>query len=214
MAEILGLLGRGAPSSTADTTRLKRSRPENHTCLTETLSSAVRFVNCSSSRLLTISSERYNLSLTSFAARERHGMGCMKVLTALVFGGLAVQIAHAQAVSGSITGLVTDTSGAVVAGAGITITNQETSVPSQVSTTDTGYYSVPNLIPGTYSVVAEAKGFKLFRVQQVTVNLNSIVRVDCVLEVGNISETVTVSAERHSLRQRKPTSVVSSRDVR
>ena len=98
---------------------------------------------------------------------------------------------------------MTDTSGAVVAGAGITITNQETSVPSQVSTTDTGYYSVPNLIPGTYSVVAEAKGFKLVRVQNVTVNLNSIVRVDCVLEVGNISETVTVSAETALLKTEK-----------
>src|SRR4051812_6951220 len=161
------------------------------------------FVNFSSSRLLTISLEGYNVSLTSFAVRERHCMGCMKVLTALVCGGFAVQIAHAQAVSGSITGLVTDTSGAVVAGARITITNQETSVPSQVSTTDTGYYSVPNLIPGTYSVVAEAKGFKQFRVQQVTVNLNSIVRIDCVLEVGNISETVTVSAETALLKTEK-----------
>jgi hypothetical protein len=130
-------------------------------------------------------------------------MGCMKVLTALVCGGFAVQIAHAQAVSGSITGLVTDTSGAVVAGARITITNQETSVPSQVSTTDTGYYSVPNLIPGTYSVVAEAKGFKLVRVQNVAVNLNSIVRVDCTLEVGNISETVTVSADAALLKTEK-----------
>ena len=141
-------------------------------------------------------------------------MGCMKVLTALVCGGFAVQIAHAQAVSGSITGLVTDTSGAVVAGAGITMTNQETRVPSQVSTTDTGYYSVPNLIPGTYSVVAEAKGFKLVRVQNVAVNLSSIVRVDCMLEVGNISETVPSRPKRHSLRRRKPTSAVSSRDVR
>src|SRR5262245_45775411 len=116
-------------------------------------------VNCSSSILLTISSFRYNVSLTSFAARERHAMKSMKIVAALVFGGLAVQITHAQAVSGSITGLVTDASGAVVAGANITITNEATSVPSQASTTDTGYYSVPNLIPGTYSVVAEAKGF-------------------------------------------------------
>src|SRR5262245_22539956 len=109
-------------------------------------------------------------------------MKSMKIVAALVLGGLAVQITHAQAVSGSITGLVTDASGAVVAGANITITNEATSVPSQASTTDTGYYSVPNLIPGKYSVVAEAKGFKLFQVQHVTVNLNSTVRVDCVLE--------------------------------
>ena len=201
---IWGFSAGGAPTSAADKAKRQTYRPENHTYLTETLSLACAlFVNFSSSRLLTISLEGYNVSLTSFAVRERHCMGCMKVLTALVFGGFAVQIAHAQAVSGSITGLVTDTSGAVVAGARITITNQETSVPSQVSTTDTGYYSVPNLIPGTYSVVAEAKGFKLVRVQNVTVNLNSIVRVDCTLEVGNISETVTVSADAALLKTEK-----------
>src|SRR4051794_23738129 len=130
-------------------------------------------------------------------------MRSAKIVTALVLHGLALQIAHAQAVSGTISGLVTDTSGAVVAGANITITNQETSVPAQVSTTETGYYSVPNLIPGTYEVVAEAKGFKLYRVRQVSVNLNSTVRVDCLLEVGNISETVTVSAEAALLKTEK-----------
>ena len=130
-------------------------------------------------------------------------MRSMKIVAALVFGALAAQITHAQAVSGSITGLVTDGSGSTVAGANVTITNQGTSVSTQVATTETGYYSVPNLIPGTYSVVAEAKGFKQFRVQQVTVNLNSIVRVDCQLELGSISESVTVSAEAALLKTEK-----------
>ncbi len=130
-------------------------------------------------------------------------MRSMKIVAALVFVGLAAQIAHAQAVSGSITGLVTDGSGSSVAGANVTITNQGTSVSTQVTTTETGYYSVPNLIPGTYSVVAEAKGFKQFRVQQVTVNLNSIVRIDCQLELGSISESVTVSADAALLKTEK-----------
>lgn len=130
-------------------------------------------------------------------------MNSMKMAAALVVAGLAAQFAHAQAVSGSITGLVTDSSGASVAGASVTITNQGTSVATQVATTDTGYYSVPNLIPGTYSVVAEAKGFKSFRVEQVSVNLNSIVRVDCPLTLGSISESVNVSAEAALLKTEK-----------
>jgi hypothetical protein len=111
--------------------------------------------------------------------------------------------AFGQAVSGSITGLVTDASAAAVVGATVVVKNVGTSVATQVTTTDTGYYSVPNLIPGTYSVVAEAQGFKTFRVDQVTVNVNSIVRVDCSLVIGSISESISVSAESALLKTEK-----------
>lgn len=131
-------------------------------------------------------------------------MKSTKILAGLVAVGVtALQIMHAQAVSGSITGLVTDASNAAVAGASVVIRNEGTSVATQVSTTETGYYSVPNLIPGTYSVLAEAQGFKLFRVEHVSVNLNSIVRIDCTLAVGSISDSVTVSAESALLKTEK-----------
>ena len=130
-------------------------------------------------------------------------MGCMKVLTALVFGGLR----GSNCTCSSCIWFDHRFGNRHIRSRCCWRTNHNykpgDSVPSQVSTTDTGYYSVPNLIPGTYSVVAEAKGFKLVRVQNVTVNLNSIVRVDCTLEVGNISETVTVSAETALLKTEK-----------
>src|SRR5688572_8567333 len=105
----------------------------------------------------------------------RPSMRSKMILAVLVAGYLVLSVpGWSQAVSGSITGLVTDPSAAAVAGATITVQNVGTRVATQVTTTDTGYYSVPNLIPGTYSVVTEAQGFKTFRVDQVTVNLNSI----------------------------------------
>jgi len=128
----------------------------------------------------------------------------MKIFVGLVLGGIAVvPLLHGQAVSGSITGLVTDGSGAAVVGATVSIRNVGTSVATQASTTDTGYYAALNLIPGTYSVVAEAKGFKQFRVEKVAVNLNSTVRVDCALVIGSISDSVTVSAESALLKTEK-----------
>jgi hypothetical protein len=126
------------------------------------------------------------------------------ILAVLVAGySLSSVPAWGQAVSGSITGLVTDSSAAAVSGATVTVQNVGTRVATQVTTTDTGYYAVLNLIPGTYSVVAEAQGFKTFRVDQVAVNLNSTVRVDCSLVVGSISESVTVSAESALLKTEK-----------
>ncbi len=97
-------------------------------------------------------------------------MRSKKIFAVLVAGFLLSSVpAWNQAVSGSITGLVTDSSAAAVAGANVTIRNNGTQVATQVTTTDTGYYSVPNLIPGTYSVSVEAQGFKAYRVDQVTV---------------------------------------------
>ena len=92
-------------------------------------------------------------------------MRSKKILAVLVAGCSTFGVpAFGQAVSGSITGLVTDASAAAVVGATVVVKNVGTSVATQVTTTDTGYYSVPNLILGTYSVVAEAQGFKTFRV--------------------------------------------------
>ncbi|HET6179973.1 MAG TPA: carboxypeptidase-like regulatory domain-containing protein [Candidatus Sulfotelmatobacter sp.] len=67
---------------------------------------------------------------------------------------------HAQSSEGRMLGTVLDQTGAVVSGARITITNTATNVSRQLVTTSTGEYIAPNLEPGSYTVVAEASGFK------------------------------------------------------
>ncbi len=73
---------------------------------------------------------------------------------------LACIVCPAQETRGSITGKVTDPSGAVVPGAAVVVTNTATNVASRAATNETGYYEVNFLVPGPYSVSAETKGFK------------------------------------------------------
>src|SRR5664279_4768316 len=81
-----------------------------------------------------------------------------------LFLGIALALfcsaGFAQESRGSITGKVTDTQSGVVPNASVVVTNAATNVANRVSTNQTGYYEVNFLIPGTYTVAAEMKGFK------------------------------------------------------
>jgi len=129
--------------------------------------------------------------------RMRFSLFCFSIMVFCPIAGLA------QAVSGSINGLVSDPSGAAVNQSTVTVTNTGTGVAIRTNPTDTGYYSVPNLIPGTYSVRAEAPGFKQFEKTGIVLNVDSVVRVDIPLTVGNVSESVTISAESAVLKTEK-----------
>src|SRR5688572_28753827 len=111
--------------------------------------------------------------------------------------GLVVALALAstagQAPTGTIDGTVTDASGAILAGARVTIVNQSTSQIREMVVSDEGAYNVPALPPGTYRVTAEASGFKRSE-RLADVEAGTTTSVDLVLEVGDISETVTVRA--------------------
>ncbi len=100
-----------------------------------------------------------------------------------------------QSERGIITGLVTDTSGAAIAGAPVTITNHATNTAEHVTTTSTGEYNAPNLPPGVYRIQIAATGFRGFSVENVTLTAGATVRTDAQLQVGNISETVEVQAQ-------------------
>ena len=103
--------------------------------------------------------------------------------------------ASAQAVSGTLLGNVTDTSGAAVPGATVTARETQTNVSRTVSTNETGYYIFSSLQNGTYAVEAELQGFKKVLRDGVRVDVNTTVRVDLKLEVGQLNETVEVAAE-------------------
>src|ERR1700733_8911355 len=106
----------------------------------------------------------------------------------------------AQGDRGTITGTVTDPTGAVVPNANIQITNSDTAAVYKVGTTSTGNYTLPNLPAGSYVLTVDASGFKKFERPGLVVQVAETVRVDAVLQVGASTDTVTVSAEAPLLK--------------
>ena len=105
----------------------------------------------------------------------------------------------AQAVYGSVVGTVTDSSGAAVPSAKVTVTDIEKSVANAATVNDSGNYLQRQLIPGRYRIRVEAAGFKAYQ-QDATVSADTEVRVDAKLEVGDITQTVEVTAEAGVLK--------------
>ena len=98
-------------------------------------------------------------------------------------------------ITGSISGIVTDSSGSVIPGATVTATNTQTGIRSVVKTDQKGFYSFPSLAVGTYDLRVEQKGFKEFEKQGIVIEVNSAIRADVQVEVGTVAEKVTVSTD-------------------
>ncbi len=118
----------------------------------------------------------------------------VRKLLATVLFTLAPFGLGAQSTTQSIQGLVTDPSGAVIAGAKVTITNSATGVSSTVLTNSTGNYTFALVPVGNYDIKFEMQGFKTETVKGVRVETAAQVRQDSVLQVGSVAETVEVSA--------------------
>jgi hypothetical protein len=103
--------------------------------------------------------------------------------------------AAAQNTYGSITGSVQDSSGAAVTDAQVTLTNTGTAEKRTQATGPDGLYSFVNLIPGEYKIDVEKQGFKHFTRANVEVQVNQASKIDAVLAVGQVSETVEVTTE-------------------
>ena len=96
-------------------------------------------------------------------------------------------------VTASISGTVTDASGAVVAGATVTATNVETAVVTTQTTNAQGFYSFQSLPLGNYTIGVQQSGFKAYTQTGLVVDVNSALTVDVKLQVGATSEKVEVS---------------------
>src|SRR5439155_16020586 len=94
-----------------------------------------------------------------------------------------------------VEGTVMDSSGAVVAGATVTVTNQETGKSRPVTTGDAGFYRVSGLAPGKYTVKVSFTGFKEETLEDIQVSAEEIRGIDLTLRPGTAKETITVSAE-------------------
>jgi hypothetical protein len=115
------------------------------------------------------------------------------VFCGLVVWGLALVPAWAQYKAG-IQGTVEDTTGAVVAGAKVTVTNQETGKSQEVTTSQSGFYSVAGLPPGTYTVTASFTGFSEKVVKDFTVNAEQTMGLNLTIQPGEVKQSVTVTA--------------------
>src|ERR1700730_1539477 len=102
---------------------------------------------------------------------------------------------NAQTFRGTILGTVTDSSGAAVSGATVTVKNTGTGLLRTVTTDDDGNYSTPELPIGTYSVTVEKSGFKVGVVNGISVEVSTERRADVVLQPGDVSQTVEVSGD-------------------
>jgi Carboxypeptidase regulatory-like domain/TonB-dependent Receptor Plug Domain len=102
---------------------------------------------------------------------------------------------NGQTFRGTILGTVTDTSGAAVSGATVSVKNTGTGLLRTVNTGDDGSYSAPELPIGTYSVTVEKSGFKVGLVNGISVEVSTERRADVVLQPGDVSQTVEVSGD-------------------
>src|SRR5258707_3449265 len=107
--------------------------------------------------------------------------------------------------SGSITGEVTDQSGAVAPNAAVTATNTKTNVARSTTTNTAGIYSLPDLSPGTYEVKVAAAGFANIVKTNIELEVQQTARVDFTLSVGQAVQTVEVSASSNSLNTENAT---------
>ncbi|HEY6443240.1 MAG TPA: carboxypeptidase regulatory-like domain-containing protein [Candidatus Acidoferrales bacterium] len=114
-------------------------------------------------------------------------------LLLFLFVGLASRV-HAQAVTGNISGTVTDASGGVIAGANIQVKNTATGVTLTTVSNDQGRYNVPDLTIGTYDVQASNSGFQTVVQTGVSVTVGNQHVVDFSLPVGQAQQTVTVES--------------------
>ena len=118
------------------------------------------------------------------------GLGCFFLLGLLALSGAA----WAQTTNGEVRGTVTDPSGAVVPGATITVVQVDTGATRKVTTDKDGLFDVPELPVGTYSVAAEAAGFKKYVANGIVVTIGHVAALSLPLQVGGSMESVTVEA--------------------
>lgn len=102
--------------------------------------------------------------------------------------------------TGSVTGVITDSSGAVVAGAKVTVTNEATAEARTVMSGDRGSFVAPLLLPGSYRMEVSKPGFKVSLVRDILVSVTETQKIDIHLTVGQISEEVNVTTEAEQVQ--------------
>ena len=134
--------------------------------------------------------------MTSSASKAAQAFVRM-VFAAIVL--LAANPALAQEARGTITGKIRDANQSVLPGASVKITNVAMGTTVSVETNEAGAYQAPYLLPGTYRIAVEVKGFKKYIRDGIVLRVNDNIEIDVALEIGDVGETVTVTADAPAL---------------
>ncbi len=119
----------------------------------------------------------------------------LAILGAVIVFSLASQTGWSQESKGTILGRITDSSGLVVPAANIHVIDIATTLNTRSVSNADGNYVVPFLVPGTYTITVEKTGFKKFVREGIVLNINDRLEINIPLEVGAVSDTVTVTAQ-------------------
>lgn len=131
---------------------------------------------------------------------------------ALAFAFSAAALAQADSTSATLNGVVKDPTGAVIPGATVTARNPATNEVRTATTNDDGFYQLVQLTPGSYEVSVEAANFKKAVVPSITVTVGQRADLDIALEIGQITDVVTVSGAQTELIETTKTNVSSTID--
>ncbi|MBV8816737.1 MAG: TonB-dependent receptor, partial [Acidobacteriaceae bacterium] len=131
----------------------------------------------------------------------------------LVVAALACSNAWGQ--TAEITGLITDPNGAAIPGATVTVRNVDTAIANETVTNGQGYYTVPSLNPGNYEITVLKSGFRTTTRTAVKIDVAQVARIDVMLAVGEVRESVTVSSEAPMLESESATvqQVITSQKI-
>jgi outer membrane receptor protein involved in Fe transport len=146
--------------------------------------------------------------------------GCIMKSTLKLFVGVFFSLClfsismMAQATTGTLRGVVVDSGGSVVAGANVTVKNEGTGVDTVSVTNNEGRFDVVALSPGSYTVTTEAPSFKRSVRSGVQVKVGIVNPIDIELEVGNVSETVTVTSSTEETLQTEQSQITGTIDTR
>src|SRR5215210_4549433 len=119
----------------------------------------------------------------------------LRLVISLLAVFMLAPTAYAQFDTATVLGTVTDTTGSAVPGATVTLKNTATGITVTAQTDENGNYQFSNVKIGPYQVTAESSGFSKGLVENIQVTVNARQRVDVALKAGNVTETVTVTAE-------------------
>jgi hypothetical protein len=122
-------------------------------------------------------------------------MRSLSRLSTVVFVFISATVVAGQGFQGGVRGAVSDQAGALIPGTVVTITNVGTNATRSTVTNDAGQYVFGAVIPGTYNIKAELPGFKLFERTGVTIGTQEFLTLDIRLEVGQVTESVAVTAD-------------------
>ena len=121
-------------------------------------------------------------------------MKLIRFAATVLFSFFLASVSLAQTQEGRILGTVTDQSGGLIKGAHVTITNVDRGVARSIETNEAGDYVAPNLPPGPYKLLVEAKGFKKVERTGIRLEVAKDIRLDVTLQPGSVTETVEVTA--------------------